>query len=335
MFAIQAMLALLSSPDSARWVLVYAGADRPEFTAYTIDHFTRLLAHVDTAGRPVYWQCNAAIFLNLFAPSGRVFTTWGVGTPADGSDWTEYADSLLAPGGALSRLDSAVELMTAALGPPPEPVRVAIMIPYPEPKVGTLRFGGREYDLRGPDGRVSAATAYVADVARRFDAAGYRRLRLDGFYWLFEMMPAADAAVVTRVARALHAQRLRLLWIPYYDAAGWERWRERGFDEAWLQPNYFFDRTVPLARLDSAAARAVKHGMGLEIEFDGRLTATPGFGDRLDPYLAVLRRYPQLRARSIALFDGGGALLELSRSRLATQRQQYDRLGAVLRWRDP
>ena len=48
----------------------------------------------------------------------------------------------------------------------------------------------------------------------------------------------------------------------------------------------------------------------------------------------VLRRYPQLRRRSIALFDGGGALLELSRSRSPAQRRQYDRLGAVLGWRD-
>jgi len=333
LLALQATPAV--APPPARWVLAYAGADRTEFTAYTVSHFTRLLAHFDSAGRPTYWQSTGAIFLNLWAASGRVFTTWIGGVPANGADWVDYADSLFAPGGVLSRLDSGVALLSATLGPPPDTIRVAIMVPYPEPKGGTLRFRGGQYDLRTADGRVGAATAYVADVEGRFRGAGHPRLRLDGFYWLHETMPTSDAGLVKRVARAVHARGLRLLWIPYYNAQDWKRWRELGFDEAWLQPNYFFDRAVPLARLDSAAAHAVQRGMGLEIEFDGRLTATPGFGDRLDPYLEVLTRYPDLAKRSIALFDGGGALLELSHSRVAAQRLQYERLGEALRWSRP
>ena len=118
LLTLQAAPAVALSPAPARWVLVYAGAHRSEFPAYTIPQFTRLLAHVDTAGRPTYWQCTDAIFLNLYAPSGRVFTTWIGGVPASGADWAEYTDSLVAPGGALSRLDSAVALASATLGPP-------------------------------------------------------------------------------------------------------------------------------------------------------------------------------------------------------------------------
>jgi hypothetical protein len=209
------------------------------------------------------------------------------------------------------------------------------MVPYPEPKGGTLSFGGRPYDLRTADGRVRAAAAYIADVERRFRDTGHPRLRLDGFYWLLETMPMPDVAVVTRVAREVHARGFRFLWIPYYDAAGWEGWHEHGFDEAWLQPNYFFHRDVPASRLDSTAARAVRSGMGLEIEFDGRLTATPGFGDRLEPYLQVLRRYPQLLARSIVVYEGGGGLLALSRSRTPDGRTRYQRLGETLRRHGP
>ena len=310
---------------------MYAGADRRDFTAYTIPHFSRLLAHVDSAGRPAYWQCTGAIFLNLWAASGRAFTTWIGGDPANGADWVDYADSLFAPGGVLSRLDSAVALASATLGPPPDPIRIAIMVPYPEPKAGTLQFLGKQYNLKSADGRVAAVTAYVADVERRFRGAGHPRLRLDGFYWLYETMPTADAGVVKRVAAAVHTRGLRFLWIPYYDAQGWKEWRAFGFDEAWVQPNYFFDRAVPRSRLDVAAARAVENGMGLEIEFDGRLTATPGFADRLDPYLDVLERHPELAKRSIALFDGGGALLELSHSVKPAERARYERLGETLR----
>jgi hypothetical protein len=182
---------------------------------------------------------------------------------------------------------------------------------------------------------VGAAAAYVADVERRFRGAGHARLRLDGFYWLLETMSTSDAGVVGRVAREVHARGLRFLWIPYYDAEGWERWHEFGFDEAWVQPNFFFNLDVPPSRLDSAAARAVQRGMGLEIEFDGRLLATPGFGDRLDPYLDVLRRYRQLAARSIAVYEGGGALLALSRSPQPAGRLRYEQLGQALRWSGP
>jgi hypothetical protein len=335
LLTLQAAPAVAPSPPPARWVLVYAGANRAGITTYTVSHFTRLLAHVDSAGRPAYWQCTGAIFLNLHAASGRVFTTWIGGVPANGADWAEYADSLFAPGGVLSRLDSAVALASAMLGPPPDPIRVSIMIPYPELNAGMLRFEGKQYNLRTADGRVGAASAYVADVERGFRGAGHARLRLDGFYWLFETMPSSDAGVVRRIAREVHARGLRLLWIPYYDAQGWERWDELGFDEAWLQPNYFFNRDVPPSRLDSAAARAVRRGMGLEIEFDGRLLATPGFGDRLDPYLEVLRRYPQLARRSIAVYDGGGALLALSRSPLPAHRLRYEQLGQALRRSGP
>jgi uncharacterized protein DUF4855 len=336
LLALQAAPPVAPSRAPARWVLVYAGADRVGIGPYPISHFTRLLAHVDSAGQPAYWQCTGAIFLHLYAPSGRVFTTWIGGVPANGADWTEYLDSLFVRGGALSRLDSAEALASATLGPPSDPVRVSIMIPYPEPKAGTLRFGGKHYDLRTADGRVGAATAYVAAVALRFGGAGHARLRLDGFYWLLETMPTSDAGVVRRVAREVHARGFRFLWIPYYDAEGWERWHELGFDEAWLQPNYFFNRDVAPSRVDSAAARAVQRGMGLEIEFDRRLLlATPGFGDRLGPYLEALRRYPQLLARSIAIYEGGGALRALSHSLLPADRLRYEQLGQALRWSGP
>ena len=335
LLVLQATLSPSPSPAPVRWVLVYAGTERGGKAVYPVSHFTRLITQVDSTGRPESWLCTGAIFLHLYAPSGRVFTTWIGGTPANGADWAEYLDSLFVPGGALSRLDSAVALAGATLGPLSERFPVSIMIPYPEPKATTLVFRRISYDLRTVRGRVGVAAAYVAAAQERFRTAQYQRLRFDGFYWLQETAPSSDIEVIGRVASEVHARGLRLLWIPYYDAQGWERWHELGFDEAWLQPNYFFDRDVPASRLDSAAARAIGRGMGLEIEFDGRLYATPGFGDRLEPYLDVLRRYPQLLSRSIVVYEGGGALWRLSRSRRLYDRVRYDWLGQTLRWAGP
>jgi uncharacterized protein DUF4855 len=298
---------------------------------YTISQFERLVTHVDSALQPQYWLFTGAILLHLYAPSGHVFTTWSGGVPATGADWSEYLDSLFVPGAALSRLASAVGLAGAALGALPEPFRVSIMIPYPDQGIGSLDFGGQVYDLGTAGGRGDAAAAYIHEVVRRFAAAGFAQLRLDGFYWLLEEAPEPDVEVITRVAGDVHAEGLRFLWIPYYAARRGNAWAELGFDAAWLQPNYFFDLALPETRLDSAAARAEQNGMGLEVEFDRRIWADSMFCDRLQPYLTTLANQPRLRAREIAVFDGGNALLHLSFGRRLEDRALYRALGDVLR----
>ena len=219
----------------------------------------------------------------------------------------------------------------AALGPRAEPFHISLMIPYPDSRSGTLNFGTGRFDLGTTRGRVAAAAAWVAAASERFARAGFHRLRLDGFYWLQETAPSSDAALLPQVAQVVHGRGLRFLWIPYYDSENWTRWRALGFDEAWLQPNYFFNRQVPPTRLDSAVARAEAFAMGLEIEFDGRLYADPVFADRLEPYVAALAAHPELRARAVAIYEGGGALATLASSHRASDRLRYEQLVAALR----
>ncbi len=314
-----------------RWLLVYSGgraAQRPE---YSVTQFLRTITHVDTLGRPQYRVFTGVILLELSAPSGRMLAAWLDGVPANGQDWSAYLDSLFRAGGVLNRLDSAVALARETLGAPPAPFGIAIMIPYPKPSSGRLEFAGRVYRLRNMSGRAAAVQAYARDVERRFGIAQFANLRLDGLYWFREDAPPGDAELIRRTAVAVHAAGLRLLWIPYYLAENWDHWRELGFDAAWLQPNYFFDPAIPVSRIDSAAAYAERSGMGLEVEFDGRVSSNPVFADRLDPYLGALGRYPGLRARGVAVYEGGGGLVHLAWSRVARDRALYDTLDEALR----
>ncbi|HEV8574845.1 MAG TPA: DUF4855 domain-containing protein [Dehalococcoidia bacterium] len=310
---------------------MYAGSRGGSRPAYSVDELVRLLSVVDSSGHPRQWLSTGVVFLHIFAPSGHLFATWVSGTRADGADWSVYLDSLFASAGALRRLDSAVAIVEAAVSPLAGALPVAVMIPYPDPRADSLGFGGLTFDITRPQGRIAAAAAYVAEVGRRFPSAHFHRLRLDGFYWLFESIPADDTTLVSGVASAVHQAGARLLWIPFFTAQNVDRWQALGIDEAWLQPNYFFNRDVPATRLDSAAARALRLGMGLEIEFDGRLYNDARFGDRLDPYLATLATVPALRARSTALYEGGGALIHLSHSRRPSDVELYRRLAEVLR----
>jgi len=330
-FVLLAGMATAAAAQAApgRWVLVYAGG--PRRPAYTVDDFIHLMAVVDTAGRPTGWLCDGALFLEFHAPSGRYYMPWNHDTPSTGDDWTVYLDSLFGPAGPLARLDSAAEVIGRAASGGRGRVHVAVMVPYPDPRADTLRVGGLLYSMRGDSGRAAAVTRYLQEVMRRFTDRRLRNLSLVAFYWLNERVTDADTALVPRVGTAIRALGRRFFWIPYYTAAGNTRWREFGFDEAWLQPNYFFHPDIPATRMDSALSRARAADMGLELEFDLRMFTGSDFADRLEPYLSALESAPDMRAKPITIYEGAGALIQLSHSKDPRHRALYERLVAALR----
>lgn len=258
--------------------------------------------------------------------SGRYYMPWPNGHPSQGSDWELYLDSLTGPIGAVTRLDSAA----ASLGPGSK-VSITVMVPYPDTTQRSFTYRGREYDLSDGSQRVAAVESYLHDVVDRVGARQMSHLSFYGFYWLNEGIQPFDSSLVSRVTAAAHAMGYRFLWIPSYGAAGAGQWRSFGFDAAWLQPNYFFHPEIPATRLDSAINRARAAAMGLELEFDRRLFTDSLFRDRLGPYLAAFEGAPDLRNRSIAIYEGAGALIQLSRSADARHRALYHRLVTVLR----
>jgi hypothetical protein len=307
------LIAQTGAAPATRWILVYAGG--PHRPAYNVDDYVHLLAAVDTAGRPIEWLCTGAVYLEQWAPSGRAFATFDAHPWAVGEDWSTYLDTLFRPGANLSRLDSSVALVAKQAGGLGRPFPISVMIPYPDTALDTLRFGGRTYRLTTADGRVGLIHAWVDSVQARFHQGRYRNLDLHGMYWLQEKAAGADRAVLPAVSAVVHAAGLKFQWIPFYLAAGHESWRTFGFDEVWYQPNYFFHPSVPVLRVDSAMRAADSLHMGAELEFDRRLFTDSPYANRLLPYVVTLWMHPALRRRSIAIFDGAGTLLELSRTR--------------------
>jgi hypothetical protein len=285
---------------------------------------------IDTVGNAAGPLCDGAILLEYHAVSGRYYMPFPNGAPSRGSDWTLYLDSLTAPTGPLTRLDSAAARGISGASTI-RPLSVAVMVPYPDPRNDTLIYDGRRYDVKHDSGRVAVVEAYLRDVVRRVESRHVSNLSLYGFYWLNEGITSLDTILVSRVADTVHRLGLRFLWIPSYGAAGAGDWRSFGFDEAWLQPNYFFHPDLSVGRLDSAVDRARAAGMGLELEFDRRLFADSQFANRLTPYLDTFEKTPDFRSRSIAIYEGSGALIRLARSTEKAKRALYRRLVTVLR----
>ena len=86
-----------------------------------------------------------------------------------------------------------------------------------------------------------------------------------------------------------------------------------------------------MVRLDTAVSRARAWNLGIELEFNPKMFDQWQFADRLEPYLTVLEGTPDLRAKSVAIYEGVGGLIRLARSKDAWHRALYDRLVAVLR----
>jgi len=319
-----------SAGPARRSILIYSGG--PERPVYSIDDFVHMIAFVDTGGKPSAWLCDGAILLEYHARSGHYMMPWTPGyVPSDGDDWLTYLDSVLAPGGPVTRLDSAVGLVAAAVGGVARPFALTLMMPYPDPRIDTLRFEGQLFHFRGAKDRVAALDGYATEALKRIRSTRLSGVRLTGFYWINEGITAVDTAVVTGVSASVHRRNLEFVWIPAWGAAGAEKWHAFGFDQASQQPNYFFHWDVPVTRLDSAVARARATGMGLELEFDRRMFGPNWqFWDRLEPYLSALAAAPDLRSKPITIYEAS-ALMQLARSRDAWHRALYERLANVLR----
>ena len=311
-----------------RWILIYAGS--PKHHAYSVDDFLHVITEGDTLGKPTRWLMTGALFLEIYSASGRAFATWAFHPPANGADWEAYLDSIFASGAALARLDSAVRIAITQIGPLGRPFPISVMIPYPDSTVDTVQFQGTSYRVATPTGRLNLIGAYVRAVRTRFGAGAFRHLVLYGLYWLNERVEAQDRGIIAATASVVHDAGLKFLWIPYYMANGYESWRALSFDEAWYQPNYFFHPEVARTRVDSAMRSAEQLGMGIELELDPRLFTNPDYANRLTPYIETLWLHPALRDGSVAVYDGAGALIQLSRSRDPRYQDLYHGLANAL-----
>ena len=119
-------------------------------------------------------------------------------------------------------------------------------------------------------------------MLKRYQKQKYKYVDLVGFYYVTEET-SGSGTLMPDLSAYLHAKGYPFTWIPYYNAPGWNLWKEKGFDFAWYQPNYFFNAWLPEERLVSACKRAIAYGMAMEMEFDERAAADrpESLGERL------------------------------------------------------
>lgn len=294
-------------------VLIYqGGVHRMD---YTVEQLRPYVVHQNRFGRRD-WLFDGFLFLEFDSGKGFSFEVRDGAPLARKEDWAWLADRHFAAGKGISALDACVGEAAAELGEPP--FRHRVVIAMPEPPLGQRDWGeldGRPLDFSRDEDRIRACEWYIDLLSDRFRREGYRHIELAGFYWLSEK--ALQSQRVTQALGAyIRAKGLKFYWIPYYTAQGYSEWRESGFDAAYLQPTYFWNRTIGDDRVDRACELARTYGMGLEMEFDRAafVKSQNKLRDRGMRYMSSFRKNGVYRSASLAYYEGGGGVYHFSKA---------------------
>lgn len=274
------------------------------------------ISYVDQAGEPVDWFFDGVLTLGLISPDGRDY-----GGGANLNDWNWYLDKTFDADGEMYQLNEATKEVGAKLGQPDHKTKVVVMIPDTgeyQTDFGDVDGDGISENFNGGAigeesamaNRQKAIRWWMDQVLQRWESNHYSNLELVGLYWLSEQVStsASGPDMLKYVNGQIHDEGLKSFWIPHFLAYKSYMWDEVGFDATAFQPNYFFE-DMSNARLDDAAYTAKRFGMGVEIEFDGRMLTDPVFRSRYKEYLDGGVKYGYMNDTFKAYYKGSGPVL--------------------------
>ena len=191
--------------------------------------------------------------------------------------------NMLMDGYNLDALDAAVgELKETLMKKDPAAVnyRVQVYLPLfyiPSTMADWGSIDGAAVDCSVNADRVSALIWSVDEALGAFADQKYKNLSVAGMYYVKEELSddESDAAVYSEVTDYIRGNGLTTMWIPYYNANGWNTAQDTyGIDTIALQANYFpgaeyYPNNGDIERVAAAAERAKNNGCYTEMEICG------------------------------------------------------------------
>ncbi len=203
------------------------------------------------------------------------------------SDWEAFVDKVCASGYNVEALNSAAQTVGSALQ---KDLSLNVFFSMLYPVKGQKNFGslgGMTLDFSRLEDRKKAIKWMVDEQIARYNSTPHSNLKLAGFYWYEENLVLDDPdekELLLYYNNYVHSLGYKSIWIPYYNATGWNRWKEYGFDVGCLQPNYVFNDSFTEQHVPNAISLMRKNGMCMEIEMDGNV-----FDSKYLRYLTYLR----------------------------------------------
>lgn len=310
--------------------LIYQGGvhridwNKDEFRPYVVHEFAD--GHKE-------WLFDGFLFLEFTDGNGTSIATRYSDKNADRATWEWLLDRIFEEGKGLSALDQCIDEQIKEMGKPKFKHKIVLSIPEIMPE-GTYwgELDGETMDFSRREHQVKATKWYIDQLRKRFKDARYKHLELTGYYWLAEDIDVTKdlAAAVSQYVRK--KLKKSFVWIPYWQAAGHDRWSELGFDIAYQQPNHFFSHDIPDERLDLACETGLRHNMGMEMEFDEKALADhPETSyDRLVAYIDYFEKHGVFERSAIAYYSGCHAVADLANSTNPKDHQVLDRLAKLI-----
>jgi len=177
-------------------------------------------------------------------------------------DWDNYIERTFDYNGALSNLNSSALANNRK-------VDLYLTIPYPKRQGNIVTLDGIELE-NSLYSRYDLTNWYIKEVLDRIETANYSNVNFKGFYWISETVRTADDEVlVSTIASLLKRENKFFIYSPHSASTNFDRWRDFGFDAAFLQPNAFrFNVDKKEERLHRAFLNAQIYGSGINIEID-------------------------------------------------------------------
>ena len=318
-------------PSITDLALIYqGGAQRPQWTR---QRYVPYVSYRDPRDGQEQWLFDGFLFIEFKDGRGHDFQPRPRVRPAQKADWLMLLEKNLASDDGIPNLELICRDTAARIGPPQR--RRQVIITLPEPIAGQTNWGeldGHALDFRNTADRLAASEWYLDLVLQKWKMFAPQQLDLVGFYWGYESAPIDQ--FVKEAAQLVHTRGKQFFWIPYWHLPPVKgkqaNWHSLGFDAAWQQPNHFFHPELPDTRLDEVCAFAKEHGLGLEMECDGRMLDRPQFERRFDVYLDAFKRHGVKDAASIAYYEGGDTLFRLANSDNSQMRAHYDHIAQFI-----
>lgn len=311
-------------------VLIYQGGAHRTM-AWTKDQFLPYLVHEDQQGNK-NWLFDGFLFLEFKDGKGRNYAPGYDKLNARRQEWKWLLDRNFEKDKAFSALNRCIEEQIRIVGEPIFKHKLVAGIPSPilnQQDWGELN--GKVMDFSRQEDRIEAAKWYIDQFLGRYKKEGYKRLKLEGFYWVDEDVRGC-ADILIPIGNYIRSKNLKFYWIPYWNAPGFDKWREYKFDFAWLQPNHFFNKKIGDERIDQACDFAKEMNMGMEMEFDGRALADhkADMRNRLVSYINAFEKNQTFAEASIAYYEGGDGIYSFYKSKNPKDKELMDRLAKLI-----
>ncbi|MBQ3722634.1 MAG: DUF4855 domain-containing protein [Bacteroidales bacterium] len=309
------------------------------------------------------WLFGAFLFIEANDPvRNQTLCVSPAGHSAGKDSWEDQLMLWLGPEGSVAQLDKAVAAAAARIGDPPSKRHVvfavpdAIMLEHFADKASSTKYwgaiGGRELDFADVKDQLAALYWYIDEARARFEALDCKYLDLAGFYVVSEDLPVAFGeteaerhncqykrweTIIPALSSYCHDAGQGLYWIPYHLAAGYKYWKRLGFDQAWMQPNHYWDLHKPgVHPFDKTLEAIQEYGMGMETEFEYSLVSSvmaevkqgpdaagkmvfseadvPALKEQFREYMRRFKEVGLYGVAPIASYTGSNALTQLATS---------------------